>query len=208
MYSVLVDVSPPYIWIWLKKQNPMIVSLLDAWTVAWFVHYSWSENPRNIISCACYWCVVLFMVWADSARLSLLVNTLSSIKMLCVEIAGGEPQNFALLPYTITFVWTNSFSCFLAWGQLIFTPSAKQIKHAKEQGSLSSVTVGRATARHYNGRPTARLQCHVSRCAFAFRAMIFAAIFLVFSFLFFFPFQSLWLIKCIGCLVHLNILEY
>ena len=149
----------------------MIVSVLDAWTVAWFVHYSWSENPRNIISCACYWCVVLFMVWADSARLSLLVNTLSSIKMLCVEIAGGEPQNFALLPYTIMFVWTNSFSCFLAWGQLIFTPRAKQIKHAKEQGSLSSVTVGRATARHYNSpahckaaifcfTPRVRLPCH------------------------------------------------
>ena len=134
------------------------------------------------------------------------VNTLSSIKMLCVEIAGGEPQNFELLPYTIMFVWTNSFSCFLAWDQLIFTPRAKQFKHAKEQGSLSSVTVGRATARHYNGRPTARLQCHVSRCAFAFRAIIFAAIFQ--CFLFFFPFQSLWLIKRIGNLVHLNILEY
>ena len=148
----------------------MIVSVLESWTVAWFVHYSWSENPRNIISCACYWCVVFSMVRADSARLSLLVNTLLSIKMLCVEIAGGELQNFALLPH-IMFVWTNSFSCFLAWGQLIFTPRAKQIKHAKEQGSLSSVTVGRATARHYNGpahykaamfcfTPRVRLPCH------------------------------------------------
>ena len=115
------------------------------------------------------------------------VNTLSSIKMLCVEIAGGEPQNFELLPYTIMFVWTNSFSCFLAWGQLIFTPRAKQIKHAKEQGSLYSVTVGRATARHYNGRPTAkaamfcftprvRLLCHDFCCHFS-----------VFSFLFSLP---------------------
>ena len=115
-------------------------------------------------------------------------------------------RTFAVYDITITFVWTNSFSCFLAWGQLLFTPRAKQIKHAKEQGSLSSVTVGRATARHYNGRPTARLQCSVSRRAFAFRAMIFAAIFQ--CFLFFFPFQSLWLIKRIGSLVHLNILEY
>ena len=206
MYSVLVDVSSPYIWIWLKKQNPMIVSLLDAWTVAWFVHNSWSENPRNIISCACYWCVVLFMVWADSARLSLLVNTLSSIKMLCVEIAGGEPQKFALLPYTITFVWTNSFSCFLAWGQLIFTPSAKQIKHAKEQGSLSSVTVGRATARHYNGPA----YCKAAMFCFMPRVCLpchdFCRHFSVFSL--FFPFQSLWLINHIGILVHLNILEY
>ena len=96
-------------------------------------------------------------------------------------------RTFAVYDITITFVWTNSFSCFLAWGQLIFTPHAKQIKHAKEQGSLSSVTVGRATARHYNGRPTAkaamfcftprvRLLCHDFCCHFS-----------VFSFLFSLP---------------------
>ena len=172
MYSVLVDVSSPYIWIWLKKQNPMIVSLLDAWTVAWFVHYSWSENPRNIISCACYWCVVLFMVRADSARLSLLVNTLSSIKMLCVEIAGGEPQNFALLPYTIMFVWTNSFSFFLAWGELIFTPCAKQIKHAKEQDTNNGPAHCKAAMFCFT--PRIRLPCHDFCCHLSVFSFIFS----------------------------------